>query len=360
MSGLKQLKSQLGTVQTTMKITSAMRMISVSNLRKSHALLLKAYPYLDEITRMLRRLVRSVSYRQEQLIKQGSNETIPLPSLLKGHDGAKKHFVVCVTSDEGLCGRFNASVINKTQLVIDYLQNQLNHQVTVVCFGSRGGELLKRKFSDLPMHIVGQKMSKNVDLFQEAEKVALTLMDMFYRELFDECTVVYSEFENAAVQHIKVEQIIPLQNFQHEDKWAFLNQSEDPDYVKRDVLGQKKLRPANALFFTAIGGQNIKSPLGSIDADALLKESTRLPDSYDYEESDLKILGRVLPLFVEAHVYKVLLNTMASESASRMVAMESASKNATDMMKKINKKYHRKRQELVTKDLTEVVAGSVN
>ena len=216
MSGLKQLKSQLGTVQTTMKITSAMRMISVSNLRKSHALLLKTYPYLDEITRMLRRLVRSVSYRQEQLIKQGSNETIPLPSLLKGHDEAKKHFVVCVTSDEGLCGRFNASVINKTQLVIDYLQNQLNHQVTVVCFGSRGGELLKRKFSDLPMHIVGQKMSKNVDLFQEAEKVALTLMDMFYRELFDECTVVYSEFENAAVQHIKVEQIIPLQNFQHE------------------------------------------------------------------------------------------------------------------------------------------------
>ena len=102
------------------------------------------------------------------------------------------------------------------------------------------------------------------------------------------------------------------------------------------------------------------SPLGSIDADALLKESTRLPDAYDYEESDLKILDYVLPLFVESHVYKVLLNTVASESASRMIAMESASKNATDMMKKINKKYHRKRQELVTKDLTEVVAGSVN
>ena len=260
---------------------------------------------------------------------------------------------------EGLCGRFNASVINKTQKVIDYLQDQMKYQVTAVCFGSRGGELLKRKYPDLPMHIIGQKANKNTALFQEAEKVALTLVDMFNRDLFDECTVVYSEFESAAVQHIKVEQIIPLQTFQHEDKWEFLNQSEDPNYVKRDVLGQKKLRPANALFFTAIGGKKIRSPLGSIDADALLKESTRLPDAYDYEESDLKILDYVLPQFVEEHVYKVLLNTMASESASRMIAMESASKNATDMVKKINKKYHRKRQELVTKDLTEVVAGSV-
>ena len=122
MSGLKQLKLQLGTIQTTMKITSAMKMISVSNLRKSHSLLLDTYPYLDEITRMLRRLVRSVSYRQEQLIKQGSNEVIQLPALLKGHDEVKKHFVVCVTSDEGLCGRFNASVINKKQRVIDYFE----------------------------------------------------------------------------------------------------------------------------------------------------------------------------------------------------------------------------------------------
>ena len=359
MSGLKQLKSQLGTVQTTMKITSAMRMISVSNLRKSHALLLDAYPYLDEINRMLRRLVRSVSYRQEQLLAQGSNEKIQLPFLLKGREESKKHFVVCVTSDEGLCGRFNVSVINKTQQVINYLKDQ-NQQITAICFGSRGGEILKRKFPDLPIRIVGQKANKNVQLFNEAEKVASILTDMFYRELFDQCTVIFSEFESAAVQRVKVEQVIPLQTFQHEDKWEFLNQSEDPDYVKRDVLGQKKLRTTNARLFTAIGGQNIKSPLGSIDSDALLKESTRLPDSYDYESSDSKILEYILPLFVEAHIYKVLLNTMASESAARMIAMESASKNATEMMKKINKKYHRRRQELVTKDLTEVVAGSMN
>ncbi len=360
MSGLKQLKSQMNSVSTTMKITTAMRMISVSDLRKSHALLLDAYPYLDEITRMLRRLVRSVSERQQELTAAGSIQTLQLPFLLKGRGEEKKHFVVCVTSDEGLCGRFNYSVVNKTAQVINYLQNQTDGQVSVLCFGTRGGDLLKRKFPNLPMHIVERKINKNKMLFIEAERTAMSVIDMYNREIFDTCTVVYSEFETAAVQRIKVEQIIPIQTFQHTDKWAFLNQSDDPEYVKRDVLGEKKIKPADARLFAAIGGQNIKSPLGDVDADALLKESTRSPEAYDYEESDLKLLDYILPQFVEAQVYKILLNTLASENAARMIAMESASKNATDMLKDFNKKYHRRRQELVTKDLTEVVAGSMS
>ena len=360
MSGLKQLKSQIKTVKTTQKITTAMRMISVSGLRKSHALLLDAYPYLDEITRMLRRLVRSVSYRQEQLISSGLDEQIPLPILLKGRNDPKRHFVVCSTSDEGLCGRFNHSVIDKTVQVVRYLKEQTKQEVTAVCIGSRGGELLRKKIPDLPLHVINRKTHKEMALYLEAERIAMNLIDNFNRSLFDLCTVIYSEFESAVIQRVKVEQILPLQTFQHEDMWAFLNESEEPHYVKRDALGQKRLKSAGVHLFSAIGAQKIKSPLGAVDADALLKESTRLPDAYDYEQSDLSILDYLLPLFVEAHVYKILLNTMASESAARMLAMENASKNASDMIKTLDKRYHRRRQELVTKDLTEVVAGSMD
>ena len=360
MSGLKQLKTQMKTVQTTQKITTAMRMISVSGLRKSHSLLLDAYPYLDEITRMLRRLVRSVSYRQELLSASGSDKELPLPLLLKGKDEQMRHFVICSTSDEGLCGRFNYSVIDKTLQVIRYLQEQTNQQVTALCIGARGGELLKKRLSDINVHVISRKSHKEMTLYLEAERIAMNLIDSFNHSLFDVCTVVYSEFESAVIQRVKVEQIIPLQTFQHEDIWAFLNESDDPHYVKRDVLGQKQLKSAGVHLLGAIGGQKIKSPLGAVDADALLKETTRLPDAYDYEESDLAILDYILPLFVEAHIYKILLNTMASENAARMVAMESASKNAADMIKSLNKKYHRRRQELVTKDLTEVVAGSMS
>ncbi|MBE6449419.1 MAG: ATP synthase F1 subunit gamma [Alphaproteobacteria bacterium] len=360
MSGLKQLKTQINTVQTTMKITSAMRMISVSNLRKSHGLLLNAYPYLDEITRMLRRLVRSVSYRQEQKSFQAEESDIILPALLKGKGEEKKHVVVCVTSDEGLCGRFNFSVIDKTTQVIKHLLSQKQQHISIVCIGARGGELLCKKFPSLPIHTIHRKGHKDIALFLEAERTAMNLIDSFYRDLFDVCTVVYSEFESAAVQKIKVEQMIPLETFQHHDIWDFMNDSEDPHYVRRDALGQKQIKHTAAQLLSAIGGKDIKSPLGSVDADALLKESTRLPDSYDYEASDLQILDYMLPLFVEAHVYKILLNSMASESAARMIAMEGASKNAKEMMKVFNKKYHRRRQEMVTKDLTEVISGSMS
>ena len=165
MSGLKQLKTQIKTVQTTQKITSAMRMISVSELRKSHALLLDAYPYLDEITRMLRRLVRSVSYRQELLTRSGSDEEISLPILLKGKSEQNRHFVVCSTSDEGLCGRFNYSVIDKTVQVIQYLQENTKQHISAICIGSRGGELLQKRLPNLSVHVIARKAHKEMMLY---------------------------------------------------------------------------------------------------------------------------------------------------------------------------------------------------
>lgn len=357
MSGLKQLKSRMNTVQATMKITSAMKMISVSKLRQSHEALMKAYPFADEINRMVRRLVRSATARQEELISIGSPQVVPLPMLLKGRPEEKRHLVVLITSDEGLCGQFNLSLINKFEQVLDVLEKE-EKKISVLCFGYRGGEILKKKYPTLNIHIAAKRVDKNMPLFLEAERLSTTLMDSFYRGAFDICTVIYSEFETAANQKIKVEQLVPLQTFFHENKWQKLIDSADPFYVKRDVLGQKHLRMQETRLFGAIGGRNIKSPLGAIDSDNLLKMSTRQPEAYDYDGGDIKILERILPYYMEYYIYKILLDTTASESASRMIAMENASKSAGDMMTQLSKKYHRKRQELVTKDLTEVVAGA--
>lgn len=357
MSGLKQLRSRMNTVQSTMKITSAMKMISVSKLRQSHEALLKAYPYADEINRVVRRLVRSATWRQEQLISEGSHQVVPLPLLLKGRPEEKTHLVVCITSDEGLCGQFNQTIIAKVEQVIDVLQKE-NKNVSILCFGYRGGEILKRKFPNLHIHLLSKRMDKNIPLFLEAEHLSTNMVDSFYRGDFDVCTVVYSEFETAANQKVKIEQLLPVQMFNHENKWQYLIDSHDPYYVKRDVLGQRQIKLQETRLFGAIGARHIKSPLGAIDAENLLKESTRPAETYDYEEGDTKLLERILPQYLEAYIYRILLETTASESASRMIAMENASKNASDMMKELNKKFHRKRQELVTKDLTEVVAGA--
>ena len=340
MSGLKALKTRIRSVETTNKITNAMRMIAVSNLRKTHSLLLEAYPYLQESTRMLRRLVRSLSFRGADL-----------PLLIRGKDSKKKHVVICVSSNQGLCGHFNQNVVAKTQQVIDYLLAQDSSGVQLVCFGSRGAEILKKKNPTLPIHVIQEQSKERDYLFLDAQNLAHSLINAFYKNDFDVCTIIYSLFQNAAIQKIQIDQLLPLQTFQHENKWQFLMNKQEADYMNEDVLGNKKLKRANAKLFSVIGQKNFTSLWGKAEAEAIAQELTRLPTSYDYNPTDAQILDTILIPFVEAHVYQILLNSITSENAARMLAMENASRNASEMIKTLHKKYHRKRQEIITNDL---------
>ncbi len=357
MSGLKQLRTRMNTVSSTMKITTAMKMISVSKLRKSHDALYKAYPYADEINRMVRRLVRAASYRQEKMLEENTGQILPLPSLLTGRGEEKNFLIIAVMSDEGLCGQFNQTIIAKVEHVIEYLKGD-GKKVSLLCFGRRGGEILKRKHPDIKIHITSRRTERT--FFEEAERLTYMLIDSYSSHIFEACLVVYSEFETAAIQKTKIEQLVPIQTFNHQNKWQFLIDTKDPIYIKRDILGEKKVSLQKTSLFTAIAGQNIRSPLGAIDAENLLKESTRPADSYDYDPSESEILEDVLPLYIQSYIYKILLETLASESAFRMLAMDNASRNAGEMMMNLKKKYHRKRQELVTRDLIDVVSGSSN
>lgn len=353
MSGLKELKSRIRTVDSTMKITSAMKMVSVSRLRKSHALLQDAYPYADEMNRVFRRLVRNISS-----LKQ-TDQKISFPLLLKGRPDPKTHLLVCVTSDEGLCGQFNETVLKRFEDVLAVLRSEDTKQkINVLCFGYRGGEVLRKKHPELSVHILSRTFDRKVSLFNEAQKLSLRLTDMFYAGRFDICTVIYSAFMSAIEQKTKVEQLVPLEMFLHENKWDFLMSNEDPVYVKRDVLGQKKIKTPALKVLGALGGKHMQSPLEKMDTDELLKTSTRTADVYDYYPQGLSLLEEVLPYYVESYFYKILLETAASENAFRMMSMENASKSAAEKKSALAKQYHRKRQELVTKELVEITAAT--
>lgn len=353
MSGLKELKSRIRTVDSTMKITSAMKMVSVSRLRKTHALLQNAYPYADEINRVFRRLVRYVSSLEQ------TGKKMSLPLLLKGRPNPKVHLLVCVTSDEGLCGQFNETVLKKFEDVLAVLRSENPEQkVNVLCFGYRGGEILKKKHPELSVHILSRTFDRNLSLFKEAQRLSLRLTDLFYAGNFDVCTVIYSAFISAIEQRTKVEQLVPLEMFFHENKWDFLTSNDDPVYVKRDVFGQKKIKAPALKVLGALGGERMHSPLMSMDAEELLKTSTRTADTYDYFPDGIKLLDGILPYYIESYFYKILLETAASENAFRMMSMENASKSAAEKKVALAKQYHRKRQEFVTKELVEITAAT--
>ena len=122
MSSLKKIAERIKSIKSTYQVTSSMKVVAVSRLRKLHGAFLKTSPYMDEMNRMIRRLIRSATLRQDNLIWQGSEEVLPLPPLLKGNGKDERYVVVVITSDDGLSGSSNVQVVKKAQEIVKYLK----------------------------------------------------------------------------------------------------------------------------------------------------------------------------------------------------------------------------------------------
>lgn len=359
MSSLKKINDRIKTIKSTHQVTSSMKVVAISRLKKLHENFLQTGSYTFEIRRMIRRLIRSVSYRQEQLIEQGSSEIIPIPALLKGNGKDEHYVVVAITSDDGLSGSSNMQVVQKTEEVIKYLQEQ-GKKITLFCFGTRGGDILKRLYPNMRIQTARRKMHTGTGPYLDAERMAVTLTTAFEKGQFDVCMFVYNEFKSVVSQRPTIEQIIPNKLFSEKNPWQFLIDTNDADYISRDVLGQKKISLHKSQFLTAFGGAAMLSPLGAIDREEILTMPTRTPDKYDYDPSDLEILENVLGQYMVSYICRVLLETEVADNAARLMAMDNATRNAGEMLKGLQKQYRRTRQTKITTDLIEIVSGAMS
>lgn len=357
MAGLKKIADRIKTIQSTYQVTSAMKIVAVSRLRKLHTSFLKTTPYMMEMNRIVRRLIRSASTRQDSLTFSDVEQILPLPPLLKGN-GKNKHYVLTViTSDDGLSGASNLMVVQKTQELVDYLQKQ-DKEITFFCFGTRGGEILKRLYPNIPMRILKRKLMDK-DIYLDAERLSLAMIESFRKDLFDVCLLIYNQFNSVVSQKTTIEQLVPNKLFAKENPWQFLIDSKDPDYIRRTAIGEKKLTLHQSAFLEAFGGIDMLSPLGALGTD-LLSDATRLPETYDYEPSDIGALHKILPQYIIAYVHRVLLETEVSDNAARLIAMDNATRNAKDMLAKLQKRYKRTRQDKITTEIAEVISGATD
>lgn len=361
MSSLKKISERIKSIKSTYQVTSSMKVVAVSRLRKLHDAFLRTSPYMDEMNRMIRRLIRSATSRQDNLIWQGSDEILPLPTLLKGNGKEEARYIlVVVTSDDGLSGPSNVQVVKKTQEVVTYLKKN-GKKATLLCFGTKGAEMLKRLYGeskDVRILTLKRKVAAKSETYLDAERLSVDLISAFNQDRFDVCLFIYNEFHSVVSQRPTIQQLIPSKTFSGENPWQFLIDTNDLDYIGRDALGQKKISLRQSAFLKAYGGAEMLSPLGALDAD-LLKPATRLPETYDYEEGDITILERVLPQYVTAFINRVLLETEVADNAARLMAMDNATRNAEDMLKMMQKVYSRTRQGKITTDITEVVSGAM-
>lgn len=297
MPSLKDLKNRIKSVKSTQKITKAMKMVAAAKLRRAKEAAENSRPYAEAMERMLSSLAAS-------LPGDASG-----PKLLSGTGKDQAHLVIVATADRGLCGAFNSSIVRASRRKIRELQAQ-GKQVKLLFFGRKGYEQLHGEFGKLVAGRVETKAKKIG--FSDAESVAAEVLTRFDAGEFDVAHIVYNHFKSAIAQVVTWQQLIPL------------------------AVGSLQLADSNSA--------NRQLPTAN--------------SPYDYEPSEEEILAELLPRNLSMQIYKALLENAASEQGARMSAMDNATRNAGDMIKKLNLKYNRTRQAAITKELIEIISGA--
>lgn len=222
--------------------------------------------------------------------------------------GDKKYLIVLVTADKGLCGGFNANLIKAAQL---FMKEHGDAEIEMLPVGRKGRDFFNRRNIKFAEEFIGLTGKGRVD-YSEAMEVAQEVIKRFTEdETIDKVFLIYSEFKTVLSQRAVVDQILP---------------------VARTVDNSGDEGASSAV-------------VNSVD--------------YIYEQPPEQIFGSLLPKLVETQIYRAMLESVASEQGSRMTAMDSATKNAGDLISNLTLTMNRIRQAAITKEIIEVVSGSV-
>ena len=221
------------------------------------------------------------------------------PKLLAGTGADKAHLLVVCTAERGLCGPFNSSIVRLAREKANALTNAGN-EVKVLCVGRKGAEQLRRQYGRQIVETIELRGIKQMG-FAQAEMVAGKIVALFEQGGFDVCTLFFSRFRSVIAQVPTAHQIIP------------------------------------PLFEQAEAGVNV---------------------SYEYEPEEGDILADLLPRNLSVQVFRALLENAASEQGARMTAMDNATRNAGEMIRKQTLTYNRTRQAMITKELIEIISGA--
>ncbi len=211
------------------------------------------------------------------------------------------HLCVVITADRGLCGGFNTNICRKAR---SYFEKILKEGKTLKIFtvGSKGDDQLKRSYGSYIIEKANFKGFKQIT-YKEAEEIGKRIIKLFNENQFDVCTIFYNKFKNVITQIPQSQQIIPIENLKDEKE----------------------------------------------------KKSENF---YEFEPSENEILDDLLPRNISTQIFKAFLENAASEQGSRMTAMDSATRNAGDLVEKLTITYNRSRQAAITKELIEIISGA--
>ena len=289
MPNLKELKNKIDSVRSTRKITQAMKMVAASKLRRAQDAAEAARPYSEKMEKIMSSLSKSM---------EDSDNS---PALLLGNKDNKTHLIVAVTSDRGLCGGFNSSIVKAVKSkVIDIQKN--NHEFKIICIGRKGFDVLKGLYGAKVIMDININVKSGYDI---SEQIGKEIILRFEKDEYGNCSIIYNKFKSAISQIVTEQSLIPC------------SISEDIEENNNDV-----------------------------------------DTNFEFEPDESEILSYLLPKNISVQIYKAILESGAGEQGARMAAMDNATRNAGEMIDKLNLSYNRQRQAIITGELIEIIAGA--
>ncbi len=283
MASARDFKKRIISVKNTQKTTKAMKMVAAAKLRKAQHAILAQRPYALK----LREILQGIATRTDILSHP-----------LLARRPVRRARIIVLTSNRGLCGSFNTSVLRNSLLFIE--ENKSSYDEFDMSFiGRRGYDFFKKR--SFKIHRNYEDVMDSIT-YEKASNIAGHLIDEYKAENLDAVYFIYNEFKSAILQKLTIEEVLP---------------------ISRKEIGD---------------GQTV------VD--------------YLYEPNKEKILDDILPRHVCVQVYRMLLESAASEHGARMTAMDSATRNAGDMIEKLTLLANRMRQQSITTELVEIISGA--
>tara|TARA_B100000408_G_scaffold47630_1_gene36604 strand:+ start:414 stop:1304 length:891 start_codon:yes stop_codon:yes gene_type:complete len=251
---------------------------------------------------------RPYAEKMQRIISSiADNVTSPeiFPPILMGREKDNTHLIIVSSSDRGLCGGFNTNIIKAAKELMNNLENK-GKKVKFLCVGKKGKEQITRFYKDKMINVETDFSQAKID-FSEISDFTKKITEMFDKEEFDSCTFIYAKFRSA---------------------------------IQQDIIKQKLI------------------PFTRVDSQEKESVTDKEKEVYDFEPQEGEILPSLIPANITTQIFHGLLENYASEQGARMTAMDSATRNASDMIDDLTLFYNRTRQAVITKELIEIISGA--
>ncbi|MBH88270.1 MAG: F0F1 ATP synthase subunit gamma [Pelagibacterales bacterium] len=289
MSNLKELKNQIDSVRSTRKITQAMKMVAASKLRRAQETAESARPYSEKIAKIMSSLAAGMKDSEVSL------------DLLLGNNDNSIHIIIAVTSDRGLCGGFNSSIVKSVKNKVIDIKNK-SSDFKIICLGKKGADILRGVYGD---KVISAENINDKNSYTLAENISNLLVTKLDNKEYGTCSIIFNQFKSAISQIVTEQSLIPC-SMEYEEE--------------------------------------------SNNKDNLI--------NFEFEPDEKEILSDLLPKNLTIQIYKAILESGAGEQGARMAAMDNATRNAGEMIDKLNLSYNRQRQAIITGELIEIISGA--